>query len=47
VSLDREKVAAAHALYLEHGLGARVDAISMQYLVDGWVFDPKRPCLVR
>jgi glucarate dehydratase len=47
VRLDRDKVAAAHALYLEHGLGARDDAISMQYLVDGWIFDPKRPCLVR
>jgi glucarate dehydratase len=47
VELDREKLAAAHQLYLEHGLGARDDAIAMQYLVDGWEFDPKRPCLVR
>ena len=31
----------------EHGLGARDDAVSMQYLVQGWEFDPKRPCLVR
>lgn len=47
VELDREKLAAAHQLYLDHGLGARDDAIAMQYLVDGWEFDPKRPCLVR
>jgi glucarate dehydratase len=47
VRLDRDKVAAAHELYLEHGLGARDDGVAMQYLVPGWTFDPKRPCLVR
>jgi len=47
VRLDRDKVAAAHELYLEHGLGARDDGIAMQHLVPGWTFDPKRPCLVR
>jgi glucarate dehydratase len=47
VTLDRDRVAAAHALYLEHGLGARDDAAAMQHLVPGWAFDPKRPCLVR
>ena len=40
-------VAAAHELYLEHGLGSRDDAVAMQYLVPGWEFDSKRPCLVR
>ena len=47
VTLDRAALAEAHELYLEHGLGARDDAIAMQYLVDDWTFDPKRPCLVR
>ncbi|GAB2482381.1 glucarate dehydratase [Promicromonospora xylanilytica] len=47
VELDRDRLAAAHQLYLEHGLGARDDAVAMQYLVQGWEFDPKRPCLVR
>lgn len=47
IELDRDALAAAHALYLEHGLGARDDALAMQYLVQGWEFDPKRPCLVR
>jgi glucarate dehydratase len=47
VALDRERLAQAHALYVEHGLGARDDAASMQYLLPGWTFDPKRPCLVR
>jgi glucarate dehydratase len=41
------KVDAAHQLYLQHGLGARDDAIAMQYLIPGWKFDHKRPCLVR
>jgi glucarate dehydratase len=47
VELDRDALAAAHELYLEHGLGARDDAVAMQYLLPGWTFDPKRPCLVR
>jgi glucarate dehydratase len=47
VQLDHAKVAAAHELYLEHGLGARDDGVAMQYLVPGWTFDPKRPCLMR
>ena len=47
VTLDMVKVEAAHQLYLQHGLGARDDATAMQYLMPGWTFDPKRPCLVR
>jgi glucarate dehydratase len=47
VTLDMAKVEAAHQLYLQHGIGARDDATAMQYLVPGWTFDPKRPCLVR
>ena len=47
VTLDRDRLAEAHELYLKHGLGARDDAVAMQYLVAGWAFDPKRPCLVR
>ena len=47
VELDMAAVEAAHALYLQHGLGARDDALAMQYLMPGWSFDPKRPCLVR
>jgi glucarate dehydratase len=47
VDLDFAEVEKAHRLYLEHGLGARDDAAAMQYLVPGWTFDRKRPCLVR
>ena len=47
IELDMAKVEAAHALYNAHGLGARDDAIAMQYLIPGWKFDHKRPCMVR
>jgi glucarate dehydratase len=47
VELDMAEVDQAHALYLQHGLGSRDDAMAMQYLIPGWRFDPKRPCLVR
>ena len=47
IALDMVEVEKAHALYKQHGLGARDDAVAMQYLVPGWRFDPKRPCLVR
>jgi glucarate dehydratase len=47
VVLDMVEVEKAHQLYLQHGLGARNDAMAMQYLIPGWKFDPKSPCLVR
>ncbi len=47
VELDMVEVEKAHQLYLKHGLGARDDATSMQYLIPGWKFDNKRPCMVR
>jgi glucarate dehydratase len=47
VEVDEERLAAAHELYLKEGLGARDDAVAMQYLVPGWQFDPKRPALDR
>ena len=47
VELDEEAVAAAHELYLSRGLGARDDAVAMQYLIPGWTFDSKRPALQR
>jgi glucarate dehydratase len=46
-TLDMAEVEKAHQLYLQHGLGARDDAVAMQHLIPGWTFDPKRPCLVR
>ena len=47
IEIDEGELQKAHALYQQHGLGARDDAIAMQFLVPGWKFDPKRPCLVR
>ena len=47
IELDMAEVEKAHTLYLQHGLGARDDAIAMQYLIPGWTFDPKRPCMLR
>jgi len=47
VELDMVQVMAAHELYKNKGLGARDDAMAMQYLIPGWKFDNKRPCLVR
>jgi glucarate dehydratase len=47
VDLDFDAIERAHELYKEHGLGARDDAMAMQFLIPGWKFDPKRPCLVR
>ena len=47
VELDMVEVEKAHQLYLQHGLGARDDAMAMQYLMPGWAFNPKRPALDR
>ena len=47
VEIDEAKLSEAHELYKEHGLGARDDAAAMQFLIPGWKFDPKRPCMVR
>jgi glucarate dehydratase len=47
VELDRAEIEKAHQLYLQHGLGARNDAMAMQYLIPGWAFNPKSPCMVR
>ena len=47
IELDMAEVEKAHQLYLQHGLGARDDAVAMQALIPNWQFDPKRPCMVR
>ena len=47
IDADMDEIEKAHALYLEKGLGVRDDALAMQYLIPGWTFDNKRPCLVR
>lgn len=47
VELDMKNIESAHKLYLEKGLGTRDDAIAMQYLIPGWTFNNKKPCMVR
>ena len=47
VDIDFDAVERHHRLYHEHALGARDDAAAMQFLLPGWRFDPKQPCLVR
>ncbi|MDD3424856.1 MAG: glucarate dehydratase [Spirochaetota bacterium] len=47
IEVDRDQIMKAHKVYEENCLGARDDAIGMQYLIPGWKFDPKRPALVR
>jgi glucarate dehydratase len=47
VEIDMVQVEKAHKLYVENCLGARDDAMAMQYLIPNWKFDNKRPCLVR
>ena len=47
VEVDMQQIEQAHALYNKIGLAARDDAAAMQFLVPGWKFNPKRPCLMR
>ncbi|MFL9926202.1 glucarate dehydratase [Herbaspirillum lusitanum] len=47
VEIDLQQIEQAHQLYRGMGLGARNDAAAMQYLIPGWQFDNKKPCLVR
>jgi glucarate dehydratase len=47
IEIDLEQIEAAHQLYLGMGLGARDDAVAMQYLIPGWKFNNKMPCMVR
>ena len=47
VEPDMVEIEKAHELYKKHGLGARDDAVAMQFLIPNWTFNPKQPCMVR
>src|SRR5512134_2888010 len=47
IEIDMAEVEKANRLYLGMGHGARDDAAAMQFLIPGWTFNNKRPCLVR
>ena len=45
IEIDIQELERAHELYQEVAQSGRDDAAAMQFLVPGWTFDPKRPCL--
>lgn len=47
IDIDMESLEQANKRYNSMGLGARDDAAAMQYLIPGWQFNNKRPCMVR
>ena len=47
VEIDMVEVEKAHEIYKSLGDGARDDSVGMQFLIPGWTFDPKKPCLMR
>jgi glucarate dehydratase len=47
IEADMEQIKKAHELYINNCLGARDDSRVMQYLIPGWKYDPKRPCMER
>jgi glucarate dehydratase len=47
VEIDMDGLERANNLYNSMGLGARDDAAAMQYLIPGWQFNNKQPCMVR
>ncbi|OAA87746.1 glucarate dehydratase [Clostridium coskatii] len=47
VEIDMKQVKKANELYTKMSLGARDDSAAMQFLIPGWKFNNKRPCLVR
>jgi glucarate dehydratase len=47
VDIDMDQIKKANELYIKENLGARDDSVGMQYLIPGWKFDNKKPCLVR
>jgi glucarate dehydratase len=47
IEIDMDQIVMANKLYMKEGLGARDDSMAMQFLIPGWKFDNKRPCLVR
>lgn len=47
VHLNMDRVMEANALYNRLPTHDRDDGMAMQYLIPGWIYDHKRPCLVR
>jgi len=47
IEIDMDQVEKANNLYNKLPSSARDDSAAMQYLIPGWKFDNKKPCLIR
>ena len=47
IEIDPAQLEAAHQRYRALPTGSRDDAVAMQFLIPGWTFDHKKPCMVR
>lgn len=47
IEIDMQKIEEAHNLFKSMNLATRNDSMAMQYLIPGWIFDNKKPSLVR
>lgn len=47
IEIDMQKIEEAHNLFKSMNLATRNDSVAMQYLIPDWIFDNKKPCLVR
>ena len=47
IEVDMDAVMKANELYRTLPYGDRNDPMAMQYLIPGWKFDHKKPCMVR
>ena len=47
IEIDMDQVEKANRLYKDIAQNERDDSVAMQYLIPGWKFDNKLPCMVR
>lgn len=47
IEIDFQKLEKANELYNELGIDSRDDSKAMKYIIKDWVFDNKKPCMVR
>ena len=47
IEIDPDQLEAAHQRHRTLPTGSRDDAVAMQFLIPGWTFDHKKPCMIR
>jgi glucarate dehydratase len=47
LKVDMDKVMEANKLYNKIGYKDRDDSMAMQYLIENWKFNSKKPCMIR